>query len=296
MHIHVATQLSIPAADRCLPDWREVHRKRMPHQVTLSYKGFPLARPDAIVMMGIGSMKETKRLLESFPGVPLFSYHWDCYSWVWSNPRPGEYDYNEYSELLLQSLEIWTPSMCTSRQAQKDWKIDPGRLRVILSCAPTWEPKNGIRDGGYLLCTLREIPDPMWGVLEEICDEQEIPLHMTRHEKGYEAYKEEVANCRAMVSPLQELSTGGLSLLEGYALGKPVMLNGALTHGGRDYFGSRADYFYGREDLRRKIRRFYEEPPTVKTNSKDWVEEKFSDERMVRDILRRIEARFGLVT
>tara|TARA_R110000824_G_scaffold172434_1_gene350281 strand:- start:16586 stop:17470 length:885 start_codon:yes stop_codon:yes gene_type:complete len=285
--IHVATQLSIPATKKCIPDWR---LERTEHRFTMSFEEFPRVTPDAIVMMGVGAMRETEALILAFPNVPLFVYHWDCYSWTFTNPRPGEYDYKKYAELLRRAVEVWVPSATTRDQAMRYWSLPRHKFRRIHSAAPTWKPKRVI-DNRYLLCCLRELPDPMWSAFEDICKRREIPYLMTGHEYNFEDYKKAVAECSGIVSHMNELSTGGLSILEAYAIGKPVLLNGHSLHGGRDYLGGRARYFYGIEDFEKQLVSMYKIPETVSPDSWDWVATEFSDARMIQRIAYRIENR-----
>jgi len=114
---------------------------------------------------------------------------------------------------------------------------------------------------------------------------------MTQHECSYEEYKDKVAGCRFLVSHLDELSTGGLSLMEGYYHGKPVLLSDSPWHGGRDYFGDRAVYFNHQSDtdFKLKLSQIYNNPELfVKSDHRQWVLENHTDELMQSRILERI--------
>lgn len=286
MKVLVLSQVSIPAARRTIPDWHEL--RALGCEVSLGRPGECHFTPDAVILMGVGAMGLAAEAMHRFPGAAFLAYHWDCYEWVWTNPRPGEYDYRAYGELLRRAKEVWVPSRCTGLRAEQWW--GPLPWRVIRSCCPHWDHP-AVTDRGYLLCPLREIPDPWWGVFERCCKELKIPHLMTRHELGYREYQEAVAGCRALVSPLYELSTGGLTLLEGHRLGKPVLLSDSPWHGGRDYFGDRAWYFpHGDEEaFKRALLDLYRDPPRHDpAECKAWVDAHFADAVMCGQILERL--------
>lgn len=316
MNFLIVSRISIPAKDRTLPCWRHLrslgHHVEVEHPDTTLLNGF---EPDVLICMGVTIMNEAFRALERWPNAPLFVYQWDTYAWIWEPgqegkqqakhiSRPNEYDYVEWGKLLWRAQRVWVPSLCTGVRTTQWWGIpeagrNHGRVgwERILSACPWWDwPENDIRDDGYALMCLREIPDPWWGVFEECCAELKIPYRCTRHECSYQEYQEAVAHCRFLCAPLYELSTGGLSLMEGYYLGKPVLLSNSEYNGGRDYFGVRASYFkHGdREDFKSALRRMHDwfETPTWgrpdRDEQKQYITENFSDRRMVDDMLRSI--------
>lgn len=295
MNILVCSRISIPAKDRTLPTWE--HLRALGHEIIVEHpSSVPTTeRPDAMISMGVTIMEETFEALDRFPGVPLYCYNWDCYEWVWKNPRPGEYDYVRYGELLRKAEEVWVPSVCTARRTVQWWNIPPNRIVRILSACPWWDHPN-VRDEGYALCCLREIPDPWWGMFEKCCEEMNIPYRMSKHEKSYEEYQDLVAGCKFLCAPLYELSTGGLSLMEGYRLGKPVLLSDSEWNGGVDYFGKRAAYFRHGDvaDFQRWLYVMYHGVWTPNLEcQKRYIEENFSDERMGENMLGRILATAG---
>lgn len=332
MNLLIVSRISIPAKDRTLPTWeylRELgHTVTVEHPDSVPSN----QRPDVIVSWGVTIMEETFRALERFPGVPLFCFNWDVYAWVWDKPRQaeggglsqetqkcvcgraykqrrtrcpscrrpyvsqstsggfaGEYDYKRYGDLLKLATEVWVPSACTGRRTTQWYGLT--NWHTILSACPWWDHVN-VRDDGYALMCLREIPDPWWGMFEKCCEELTIPYRCTRHEVSYEAYQDAVAGCRFLCAPLYELSTGGLSLMEGYHLGKPVLASDSEWNAAQEYFGDRATYFvHGDEhDFKRQLRRMYNETPPVALDHREWIETNFSDRRMVDDVLARLKA------
>ena len=314
MRFLIISRVSIPAKDRTLPAWE--YLRQLGHEVVVEHPGSVKdnERPDVMISMGVTVMQETFEAIHRFPDVPFWAMNWDVYGWVWEPgqegkvqakhaSRPNEYDYLRYGRLLARAREIWVPSHCTGRRTTQWYGLT--NWSVILSACPWWDHPN-VRDDGYALCCLREIPDPWWGKFEQACEELGIPYRMPKHEKSYEEYQDLVAGCRFLCAPLYELSTGGLSLMEGYRLGKPVLISDSEWNGGRDYFGSRAHYFqhgnYGH--FKSQLRQMYDGIPILRDKSllsarerdmppdykQAYIEQNFSDRRMVDDMLRRIEA------
>lgn len=287
MHLLICSKVSIPEKDRTLPAWE--YTRSLGHTVTVEHPNDVQVSPDVIISMGVTVMEETFTAHKKWPNVPLFCYNWDCYAWVWTNPRPGEYDYRRYGELLREATEVWVPSECTAVRTKQWWPWVKD-VQVILSACPWWDYENVV-DDGYALCALREIPDPQWGIFARACEELDITYCMTKHECDYQTYQGIVAGCRLIVSHLYELSTGGLTLMEGYYLGKPCLLSDSPFHGGRDYLRNRGRYFRHNdyESFKYNLRDMWENPqPPDRQQAKQYIEENFSDQRMVDDMLVRI--------
>jgi hypothetical protein len=288
MRILVLSKLSIPALNRTLPQWDyacECGHDVLVTDVIDEAKSFS---PDVIIAMGVGVLYQTEWAFKRWPNVKRLAYQWDRYSWAVKRPRPGEYDYNLWGELLKQCNEIWVPSECTGHQAAEWWGLT--NWHVIRSCVPTWECSD-VSDHGYALCTLREVPDDYWGLFERCCEELGIPYKMTVRDIPRAEYERDVAHCRFIVSHLREMSTGGLSLLEAYYHGKPVLMGNSPYHGGRDYFGERATYFQhdDAEDFKAKLFHMIQKPPKLdRAECRRWVSENFHDSVMVNQMLDRI--------
>lgn len=243
---------------------------------------------DVIIAWSVSQMPMLERAVAMFPHIPVINYNWDVYEWVWSQPRENEYDYKRYGELLKDSLDVWVPSECTAKRT-KQW-FDK-EAHVITSSVPYYEHDN-IRDEGYVLNPLREIPDPSWGMFEEACGELGIPYKSTLHEIGdKEEYKDVVAGCTFTCSPLHELSTGGLTCFEAYYLGKPMLMSDSEWHGGRDYMGDRAVYFKDgdKKDLKDKLKKMWNNTPKVPTDHKKWMRDTHSDKVMGEKIHKRLQ-------
>src|SRR5687768_637649 len=128
--------------------------------------------------------------------------------------------------------------------------------------------------------TLREIPDPWWGMFEKCCEEMEIPYKTTRHELSYREYQEAVANCRFLCAPLYELSTGGLTLMEGHYLGKPCLLSDSEWNGARDYMNGFPGVYYFRhgdeKGFKTALKNMWRYPPEInREDAKKRIMERF---------------------
>jgi hypothetical protein len=302
MDFLIVSRISIPAKDRTLPCW--TYLRDLGHTVTVEHPSSvpTMCQPDVIISMGVTVMEETFMAIERFPNAPLFCMNWDVYHWIWKPGQEGkvqayhpvrgkEYDYVAYGHLLRQSRKVWVPSECTGRRTTQWYGLK--NWEVILSACPFWDHPN-VRDDGYALCCLREIPDPWWSKFEQACEELGIPYKSTRHEVSYEEYQDAVAGCRFLCAPLYELSTGGLSLMEGYYLGKPVLISDSPWNGGRDYFKERATYFKHDDfedfkDVLRKMYDWYELYTHQREPQREYIATNFSDRRMVDDMLRSIQ-------
>ncbi len=290
MHILVVSRVSIPAKDRTLPAWE--HLRELGHTVTVEHPHSIKrhSKPDVIISMGVTVMEETFAAIRRFPKSLLMTFNWDVYKWVWDNPRKNEYDYVRYGDLLRKATEVWVPSDCTGRRTEQWYELS--NWHTILSSVPYWD-YDDVQDNGYVYCALREIPDPQWRWLEQACKELNLPLVMTQHEKSYEEYQQVLAHCSFLVSHCYELSTGGLSLLEGYYLGKPCLLSNSQWHGGFDYMGERASYFQwdSFESLKTCLQQMWQHRKDTReplADGQDWVKTNFDDRVMVTKMLERI--------
>lgn len=289
MHILVCTPAGEYAIRRDFPDWNCL--AKMGHTFERNVASQP---PDAIVGMGVEVTAETLAAIAEWPGVPLFCYNWDCYAWAWVRPRRPEWDYTMYGMMLKQATEIWVPSECTGRQTSLWWGLF--NWKVILSNCTWWEYEY-VRDDKFILCPLRRLPDNWCDKFEQACTELGLPYKMPDHNLPFAEYQDLVASCSFLVNHYQEASTGGLTLLEGYYLGKPCLITDSEWNGARDYFGNRATYFRhgSMQDFKHWLRWMWECKPSVQPDHRQWVVQHYSSQRMLRNMLERINAYIGTV-
>lgn len=171
---------------------------------------------------------------------------------------------------------------------RKYWGHPMKHGKVIKTYIPYYDMPTS--DGGYILNPLRRLPDRNLDVFERACDELGLPYHSTDHQLNQDDFKKEVANCRFICIPFHENSTGGLSLIEGYYLGKPALVSNSPWQSGVEYIGDRATYFQWDdfEDLKNKLKDMYENTPKVAPDHKEWVKENYSREVMGRKIHERL--------
>lgn len=241
--------------------------------------------PDFILCMSVSQMDKAKEALIKYPKAKLFNYNWDVYEWVWDKPRyPGEDDlYREYGEFLKKG-KVWCPSKCTVKRTKQWFGIDSTVIRTFV---PLWDHRTTI--GSYVLNPVREIPDRYWGRFEQACKELDIPYVSSNHNLSWAGYQSIVTRCKFIVSPLYEMSTGGLTIVEGYYLGKPVLLPDSPWHGGKDYMKERATYFKhdDYEDFKKKLKAMWEKGKPARPNKKA-LQKEFSAETMAKSICSKL--------
>lgn len=218
-----------------------------------------------------------------FPAMPVIHYCWDLYPFKVEGPDE-RWRWDAYREALRTAMAVWVPSACTMRRIVQYTDRDAS---VVLSSCPRWEPPDGcLRNGGYVVDVLRPYPgDPNVGAVRRACEELGIACHeLGDHARTWDEFRSLIAGAALLVSAAHEASTGGLTLLEGYRLGKPVLISDSPRHGGRDYFGARAMYFRYDDpgDLRAKIKALA--GYAVASDCRQWVDAHYSDAAFARRI------------
>jgi hypothetical protein len=222
-------------------------------------------------------------------GVPLIHYCWDLYPWQLEGKSECCWQphlWAPYIKQLRACLDVWAPSRSAAARVA-EFTTRPAH--VILAAVHPWEAMR--RDDGYVVDVMRPYPDRFRGAVARECRLLGIPCVETQASLPWPEYQKTIACARLLVSAYDEASTGGLSLLEGYALGVPVLANASERLGARDYFGSRADYFSpdGPRDLRRQIGRLVKYPREVDpAGARAWVEGLYSDAALARRIAKRL--------
>lgn len=219
--------------------------------------------------------------------IPVAHYNWDLYPFNIENVR-DDADYGDKWRRYIEELKtrrgtIIVPSQCTVNRTTEY----VGKPSVVVkSSVRTFT--HPVRDGGYVLNCMRGYPDPNKTAVEDACKELRLPFINTGNNLPWNDYKEAVANCRFIVSAQYEASTGGLSALEAYALGKRVLLSNSPRHGGVDYFGSRARYFRwdDKESLKYMIDKMYnhESSKTDVSEQRHWIETEYSEDKMALEL------------
>lgn len=220
------------------------------------------------------------------PQLPVCHYNWDIYPF---QVRGDAKDmWAAYLKDLKTAAEIWVPSYCTVFRTQEF----TGRHAIVIkSCVRPWESSAGVRSGKYIVDVMRKYPDVNRHAVVLACMKLGIPCVETDCNLSWDKFKDVIAGARLLVSAYDEASTGGLTLLEGYYHGKPVLLSNSPRNGAVDYFGDRGTYFNYEDpsDLREKIEVLYNSPPQLDPlECAAWVSSLYSESRFARQIAERI--------
>lgn len=231
---------------------------------------------DLIFGASITKQDEIWDFHKKFPYIPMANYNWDLYDWQRVTPRPWEYHWGKYGELLRQSKINFASSTCTKNRAKQYYGIDS---EVVLTFVPVFDAE--VSDRGYIYQPLREQPDKNWGLVESVCEE--LGLECITHTTPYEKYQEVLAGCNLVISGLYEASTGSLSLVEAAYLGKPCLVIDSPYNGGTEYL-SGVPTFKDKEELKEKILSDIKPTPLVHD---------FSVGRMAKEICESISRHLG---
>lgn len=217
----------------------------------------------------INTTQASIHLFENFhhwrPEIPLINLTLDFYKTVWTAPNPHGYDWHKYLDYHHKCVELWCPSNEVVLRLEEEG-VDTNKCEIIKLWARFFEYKKEIVDSRYILNPLRPYPaDKNFGWLKKACAELQIPLVGSNHKLSEKHFQRVIAECSFMCCEYHEASTGGLTLLEGYRLGKPVVVSDSKYMGARDYFGAKAIYFNDNsyEDFKNTIKRVWENTPKL---------------------------------
>lgn len=247
---------------------------------------------DFVICWGISKMEHALAQKNMCSHAKLITYNWDVYGWVWDSPRDGEYDYLKYGELLGKSIEVWNPSERTKLRMEQwgreKWGKSMEHGEVIKSYIPYYDVPT--KDGRYALNALRSLPDKNDGLFEKACTELEIPFKSPQHGMSEAEFQKTVAECTFICVPFYENSTGGLSLLEAYYLGKPALISDSPWQSAIEYVRE-ATYFKwdDYEDFKLKLKKMWEDTPKVPKDHKQWVIDNYSERVMGEAIHKRLQ-------
>jgi hypothetical protein len=231
--------------------------------------------------------------LAKISNIPYYNFVWDAYECL-----PKGYDWDGCGQLCHAAKEVWTPSTGQSKRITEHWGVDPSKTYEIPAYGQFFE-YDDVKDGNYVCDPLRLIPDRHEGWISKACSELGIPYkHGGRGRgqlgKSWEDYQKFIAEASFLVCPWWEMSTGGMSLYEGYNLGKEVLFCNSPYMGGKDWFGDRAHYFEPTYDsLKAKIKEMWDNKNTFPTRTREekskWVKENFSVQKFVERAIARVQ-------
>jgi hypothetical protein len=243
-------------------------------------------------------------------GLPVIHYCWDLYPFQLNDtevsspgggaapavrPTTNATRWREYAGWLGDALDVWVPSRCTADRVREFTGRESAVIRspVYLWGPPPGGPYPGLPPAGtYVVDVMRWYKgDPNMRAVGAACKDVGVPCVEMNHRLPWDEFRRCVGNAALLVSATYEASTGGLTLLEGYAHGVPCLLSDSPRHGGRDYLGNRADYFKwdSPADLRDKIFFLYHDRrPIDAAAARAWVETEYSDDRFARECVARL--------
>lgn len=227
----------------------------------------------------VGSISQMDRIPNNQDMSKLILYNWDVYPW--HNRTTGEW--KRWGKLMADCFDIWHPSMVTFRRTEQFYGISKGQV-VKTFCPVDWVDGETSRNGSVLM-PMRDYPkDECFDWVDRACSELGINLIRPRAKMPKAEYIKVMQNCSLILSPYAEASTGGLGMIEGHFLGKPVLANTSVYSGAREYMETHAKYFDTFEDLKDKL--------TTMLNSKEqslavnrlWVQNNYDIEVMAKKI------------
>ena len=223
--------------------------------------------PDCNAIIGTGQVGI--QLVELFhrtlPDIPLVNLTLDFYKTVWTAPNPHGYDWKLYRDVLRRCDELW----CLSNEVilrMGEEGVDTDRCRLMKIWARFFDYDGEIKDGRYVLNAIRPyVADKNYGWLKRACEELDIRLVEPNHHLSEQEFHKIIAECSFMCTEYHETSTGGLTLLEGYNLGKLSVVSDSPYEGVKDYLGDRAIYFDDNsyEDFKRVLKETWDNTPVT---------------------------------
>lgn len=254
----------------------------------LQYQGIELVRNswdeecDFIYLSTVTSTQD-------FPkNIPLIVYNWDQYGW---HKEQSGYKWDLFNELQHRCIEIWTPSNAVNLRIEEFLGLS-NKCYIIKSFARLFDyPKENIKDNRYVFQVVRDYKhDPNFEWAKKACQELNIPFHMDdNHSKSEEDFQKMIAESTLLFCHYDEASTGGLTLIEGHRLGKPILVCDSPYMGAKDYFGNRATYFERNnyEDFKSKLKNMFDNPQFHNIDECKEFTNQYTVENMVKKMIER---------
>ena len=198
---------------------------------------------DAIIGTGQVGIELVDLFHKTLPNIPLINLTLDFYKTVWTAPNPHGYNWHLYKKVLGMCDELWCLSSEVILRMEEEG-ISRDNCKLMKIWARFFDYDGEIKDGRYILNPVRPYKyDKNYGWLERACKELDIPLVVPNHNLSEKQFQKTIAECSFMCTEYHETSTGGMTLMEGYNLGKISVVSDSPYEGVRDYLGNRAIYF-----------------------------------------------------
>lgn len=241
---------------------------------------------DLIFSMSTYMFQGIKKLSEEYK-VPVISYVWDFYQWAYDGKHSWPH-WHEYAEWLRTNLMVITPSEAQRLRLRELTGIDAQVVRTGHDC---FEAETS--DERFVLDHMRFYPEENERWVITACDTQYIHYIHPEHSLEREDIEKAIANCTFLACGYKEASTGGLTILEGLWLGKPVLLSDSPYQGGREYAGEFGTYFKHDDynDLKLKLKEMFENPPKIDIiKAREYIKENFSYEVMAKNLSEKFKS------
>ena len=239
-----------------------------------------------LICGSVSVISDLERLHGVYPTIPIINYNWDVYEWY----KTQHYDWDKYGLFLNKSREIWCPSEEVILRTEEYFNAGK-KCKIIKTFARFFE-YNNVRDDRYIYQPMRYYNlDRNFGWLKRACSELSLPVKESLNILSETDFQNMIACCSFMVCEYYEASTGGLTLVEGYRLGKPVLVSDSVYMGARDYFGDKATYFIHNnyEDFKVKLKSMWDNTPKLNVEECKKHTDQFKLSAMVNNMINRLE-------
>lgn len=224
------------------------------------------------------------------PRIRVAHLCWDLYPIHVEGTRTGMTGsewmlWDRYRLNLMRANLVMAPTISAARRMSQ--YLPRKRINVCTpACDPWWETYQGPTGGEHVLDVMRRYDDWGCGKVAAACGRLGLPCLESAGGLSHEDFQRAVAQARVLVCAYDEASTGGLTLLEGHALGKRVVASDSEWNGASCLFKDRAAYFrHGDEaDLDRAIKEAWEAASVDREGSAAWVRQEFSDAAMAKQL------------
>ena len=200
---------------------------------------------DVIFCLQFGNDNAALALQEYYPDKPFITYIWDLYASTLFDTRG--YNWEGFEKVCRNSEHCITVAEGQRQRALDIYELEEDKITVVKRYAELFD-YDDIQDKDYIYQPLRWYPfDPQNNWLQVAAGILQLPFSVTDRGQGSELpltkYKDVLANSSFLVSPYWEHSTGGLSCIQAYNLGKPILYSATEYNAGHEYLGERAIYF-----------------------------------------------------
>lgn len=280
----------------CFADKSNIHLTNKDFEFFLEKKGHTVthwceADYDLIFNMSHFNFQPAKQFSDFFPDIPVVNWVWDYYKFAHEgrhmiNDKVN--DWTPYVDFLKRSKLIIACSSGVQKGLKDLLGLDSQVILTGMNCKDM-----ETRDGRFVLDHMRWYPEENEKWVVNACDELGIKSIHPNHRFHKEMFDKMLANCTFTACGYRDVSTGGLTVIEGLWNGKTALLSNSPYAGGSDYMKHYGTYFQydDYEDCKRKIQETFENPPKINIKeARDYIRENFSYELMADNLEKAFES------